>query len=87
MANIPGYKPRGNYLHLLADVVADRIMGDRKFDRAAERSADVSATTRFRRTWTPAKLRLPRKALHGFPVQQARPTGREFPASPKATGF
>lgn len=41
--NIPGYKPRGNYQHLLADVVAERIMGDRKFDRAAESAADQPA--------------------------------------------
>jgi hypothetical protein len=38
--NIPGYKPRGNYQHLLADVVAERIMGDSKYDRAAESAAD-----------------------------------------------
>ena len=41
--NIPGYKPRGNYQHLLADVAADRIMGDRKFDRAAEIAAEQPA--------------------------------------------
>ena len=41
--NIPGYKPRGNYQHLLADVVADRVMVDRKFDRAAEIAADQPA--------------------------------------------
>ena len=41
--NIPGYKPRGNYHHLLADVVADRIMGDRKFDRAADIAAEQPA--------------------------------------------
>ena len=43
--NIPGYKPRGNYQHLLADVVADRIMDDRKFDRAAEIAAEQPAET------------------------------------------
>lgn len=41
--NIPGYKPRGNYQGLLADVVAERIMGDRQFDRAAETAADQPA--------------------------------------------
>lgn len=37
--NIPGYKPRGNYQALLAEVVADRIMRDRQFDVAAEAAA------------------------------------------------
>lgn len=41
--NIPGYKPRGNYQRLLVDVVTERIMGDRKFDRAAEIAADQAA--------------------------------------------
>jgi hypothetical protein len=41
--NIPGYKPRGNYQRLLVDVVTERIMGDRKFDRAAEIAADQPA--------------------------------------------
>lgn len=41
--NIPGYKPRGNYQHLLAEVVADRIMSDRKFDRVAEIAAEQPA--------------------------------------------
>lgn len=41
--NIPGYKPRGNYQRLLADVVAERIMGDRKFANAAEIAADQPA--------------------------------------------
>ncbi|MCA2998820.1 MAG: DUF3883 domain-containing protein [Rhodocyclaceae bacterium] len=33
---IAGYKPRGNYQGLLAEVVAERMMADRKFDLAAE---------------------------------------------------
>ena len=41
--NIPGYKPRGNYQALLAEVVADRIMRDRQFDLAAEGAADQQA--------------------------------------------
>jgi hypothetical protein len=41
--NIPGYKPRGNYQRLLADIVAERIMVDRQFDRAAEAAADQPA--------------------------------------------
>lgn len=41
--NIPGYKPRGNYQKLLAEVVAERIMHDRQFDRAAETAADQPA--------------------------------------------
>ena len=41
--NIPGYKPRGNYQRLLSDVVAERIMGDQKFARAAEMAADLPA--------------------------------------------
>ena len=41
--NISGYKPRGNYQALLAEVVADRIMRDRQFDLAAEGAADQQA--------------------------------------------
>jgi Domain of unknown function (DUF3883) len=41
--NIPGYKPRGNYQKLLADVVAERIMKDRKFDQAAACAAEQPA--------------------------------------------
>ncbi len=42
--NIPGYKPRGNYQHLLAEVVAARIMVDRRFDIAADSAANLPAT-------------------------------------------
>lgn len=41
--NIPGYKPRGNYQRLLADVVAAQIMADRTFDIAAATAADQPA--------------------------------------------
>jgi Domain of unknown function (DUF3883) len=41
--NIPGYKPRGNYQRLLADIVAERIMVDRTFDLAAANAADQPA--------------------------------------------
>jgi Domain of unknown function (DUF3883) len=42
--NVPGYKPRGNYQRLLADIVAERIMVDRAFDLAAANAADQTAT-------------------------------------------
>ncbi len=41
--NISGYKPRGNYQRLLAEVVATHIMQDRQFDHAAEAAADQPA--------------------------------------------
>jgi Domain of unknown function (DUF3883) len=41
--NIPGYKPRGNYQRLLAEVVAERIMRDHQFDHAAEVAASQPA--------------------------------------------
>jgi len=49
--NIPGYKPRGHYQGMLAEVVTERIMRDRSFDHAAEvaagRPAIVPLVTTF----------------------------------------
>ena len=42
---IPGYKPKGNYQRLLADVVAEVIMQDRSFDSVAESAVDREAVS------------------------------------------
>ncbi len=61
--NIPGYKPRGNYQRLLADVVAERIMGDRKFARAAEMAADLPAEVPLLKSIEGIVVERPRIAL------------------------
>ena len=42
---IPGYKPLGNYQRLLAEVVLERLVSDRKFDECALNAVSMPATT------------------------------------------
>ena len=57
---ISGYKPRGNYQGLLAEVVAERIMQDRKFDLAAEVAASQPAVVPLLQSITDVMVERPR---------------------------
>jgi hypothetical protein len=77
--NIPGYKPLGNYQQLLAEVVAARIMVDRRFDLAADSAANLPATVPPIFTFDdvvvlPPKLSREARSDHGEYVVERKPT-------------